>query len=61
MKSNNGESFQAICDFKKQRNVCLVLIKGLPDYDSPLVWSTAEWQLVLEHSFLNHISNGEIS
>jgi len=44
MKSNNGESFQAICDFKK-RNVFQVHTKGLPD----LVWSTAELQLVFDH------------
>ena len=48
MKSNNGESFQVICDFKR-RKVCLVHIKDLPDFDSPLVWSTAELQLVFDH------------
>jgi len=48
MKSNNGKSFQAICDFKK-RNVFLVHTKGLPDFGSPLVWSTAELQLVFDH------------
>jgi len=33
----------------KQRNVCLVHIKDLPDFDSLLVWSTAELQLVYDH------------
>ena len=37
MKSNNGESFQVICDFKKQRNVCLVHSTGLLAYDRPFV------------------------
>jgi len=45
MKSNNGESFQAICDFKKRRNAFQVHTKGLTD----LVWSTAELQLVFDH------------
>ena len=48
MKSNNGESFQVICDFR-HRNVCLVHIKDLTDFDCPLVWFTAELQLVFDH------------
>jgi len=48
MQSNSEESFQVICDVKK-RNVCLVHIKDLTDFDSPLVWSTAELQLVFDH------------
>ena len=48
MKGNNGESFQDIF-YLKNRNVCLIHIKDLPDFDSPLVWSTAELQLVFDH------------